>query len=75
MANITPIPPRASPVMDGDQMTLPWYLFFQSLQSAVNNLQGGIDATVVTAPLASGGSEGSMTFENGVLTAQTPATS
>lgn len=34
----------------------------------------GISAVIVTAALTVGGTQGSMTFTNGVLTAQTPAT-
>lgn len=34
----------------------------------------GLNVTVTTAKLTSGGANGSMTFTNGVLTAQTPAT-
>ncbi len=33
-----------------------------------------VSATIVTAKLTPGGANGSMTFTNGVLTAQTPAT-
>lgn len=33
----------------------------------------GYSGTITTAKLTSGGSNGSMTFVNGVLTAQTPA--
>lgn len=35
---------------------------------------GGISATIVTAKLTGGGTNGSQTFTNGLLTAQTPAT-
>ena len=35
---------------------------------------GGITATITTAKLTSGGANGSMTFTNGILTAQTQAT-
>lgn len=35
---------------------------------------GGISATITTAKLTAGGTNGSMTFVSGVLTAQTPAT-
>jgi len=45
--------------------------------SALNiNIGGspGINATIVTAALTTLGSQGSMTFTNGILTAQTPAT-
>lgn len=34
----------------------------------------GMNVTITTAKLTSGGANGSMTFTNGVLTAQTPAT-
>jgi hypothetical protein len=34
----------------------------------------GVTATITTAKLTGGGSNGSMTFTNGVLTASTPAT-
>lgn len=37
-------------------------------------LAGGLNVTIVTAKLTAGGANGSMTFTNGVLTAQTPAT-
>lgn len=40
----------------------------------VNPLSGGITAVITTAPLTGGGTPGSMTFTNGLLTAQTPAT-
>lgn len=34
----------------------------------------GLSVTIVTAALTTGGTQGSMTFTNGILTAQTPAT-
>lgn len=34
----------------------------------------GLSVTITTAKLTSGGTEGSMTFTNGLLTAQTQAT-
>jgi hypothetical protein len=34
----------------------------------------GISATITTAKLTAGGADGSMTFTNGILTAQTQAT-
>jgi mevalonate kinase len=42
--------------------------------SSITYLTTGISATIVTAKLTGGGTNGSMTFVNGVLTAQTPAT-
>lgn len=38
------------------------------------NRLGGLSAVIVTAKLTGGGTNGSMTFTNGLLTAQTPAT-
>jgi hypothetical protein len=42
--------------------------------SSGNPLAGGISATITTAKLTPGGTDGSMTFVNGILTAQTQAT-
>lgn len=42
--------------------------------SSGNPLSGGISATITTAKLTLSGTDGSMTFTNGLLTAQTPAT-
>ncbi len=38
------------------------------------DMSGGLSVTITTAQLTTGGTKGSMTFTNGVLTAQTPAT-
>ncbi len=46
----------------------------QGLVTAASNGPAGISATIVTAQLTTLGAQGSMTFVNGVLTAQTPAT-
>lgn len=40
----------------------------------INRLAVGLSVTITTAPLTGGGATGSMTFTNGVLTAQTQAT-
>lgn len=37
-------------------------------------LSGGLSVTITTAKLTGGGANGSMTFTNGILTAQTAAT-
>jgi len=37
-------------------------------------ITGGLSVTITTAKLTSGGTNGSMTFTNGILTAQTQAT-
>jgi hypothetical protein len=42
--------------------------------SSGNPLAGGISATITTAKLTLAGADGSMTFVNGILTAQTQAT-
>jgi len=45
----------------------------QGLVTSASNGPTGINATIVTAALTPTGAQGSMTFVNGVLTAQTPA--
>lgn len=40
----------------------------------INTLGSGLTVVITTAKLTAGGANGSMTFTNGVLTAQTPAT-
>lgn len=40
----------------------------------INELSNGLTVTIVTAKLTVDGTEGSMTFTNGILTAQTAAT-
>jgi hypothetical protein len=45
-----------------------WYFYWATLP------QAGISATIATAKLTGGGTNGSMTFVNGVLTAQVAAT-
>ena len=48
-----------------------WREFFFNIDQS---LKDGIDVTIVTAKLTGGGANGSMTFVNGILTAQTQAT-
>ena len=48
-----------------------WYFFFQAISAP---LGAGFNGTIVTAKLTGGGSNGSITFTNGVVTSQTPAT-
>ena len=76
-------PPQPSPMVDGVRKITPfWFAWFvpivQFLNQLVpiynNGLSKGLSVTITTAKLTSGGAEGSMTFVNGVLTAQTPAT-
>ena len=42
--------------------------------TATSTTVGGLNVTITTAKLTTGGANGSMTFTNGVLTASTPAT-
>lgn len=48
-----------------------WAKWFITLYSL---LSSGFSGTIVTAKLTGGGANGSMTFQNGVLIASTPAT-
>ena len=71
---IQQLPPRAMKVLDGDIFNLSWAGWFQKLQAVLNsNLSEGYTGTIVTAKLTNTGTEGSMTFTNGILTSQTPA--
>jgi hypothetical protein len=48
-----------------------WREFFFNIDQS---LKEGLNVTIVTAKLTGGGVNGSMTFVNGILTAQTQAT-
>lgn len=49
--------------------------FMIGWMNAVNNLLSrGFTGTITTAKLTGGGANGSMTFQNGILVSQTPAT-
>jgi hypothetical protein len=48
--------------------------YFHLDASQFNSLDTGLNVTIATAKLTPGGANGSMTFTNGVLTAQTQAT-
>jgi hypothetical protein len=65
--SVSALPKFEIPFMAGKQNTKDWYFFFGALS-------GGVNATIATSPLSVGGQAGSMTFVNGILTAQTPAT-
>jgi hypothetical protein len=54
--------------------TLERYHLTSAQQAKVAALPTGINATITTAKLTTGGTSGSMTFVNGLLTAQTAAT-
>jgi hypothetical protein len=51
-----------------------YYHLTAAQQAQVAALPAGISTTITTAKLTGGGVNGSMTFVNGLLTAQTPAT-
>lgn len=53
------------------EMTLYWYDYFSRQNQLLNS---GITVTIATAKLTGAGVNGSMTFTNGILTAQTQAT-
>lgn len=65
-------PPRHVPMVD-EKGTLNqiWFKWFTQVAQA---LSPGTTATIATAKLTGGGADGSMGFENGKLTTQTPAT-
>ena len=78
-----------TPLLDGQgNVTFTWLKFFQALQQSstqtlpdiggqitVGQLPAvGVSVTIATAKLTGGGANGSMTFTNGLLTAQVQAT-
>lgn len=72
VSNFQPPPTNLSQISltDGrpSQLMIGW-------MNAVNQLLNrGFTGTIATAKLTGGGTNGSMTFQNGVLVAQTPAT-
>lgn len=72
MSQTSTIPPRAQPPVEGHAgvFTLGWFGWF----NRINILLGkGFTGTIATAKLTSGGSNGSITFQNGVVVAQTAA--
>lgn len=65
------LPNYEIPLTDKGATSKNWYFFF----TAISKLFGaGFTGTITTAKLTGGGANGSMTFSNGVLTSQTPAT-
>lgn len=58
-------------VLEDAEMSAYWYDYFLRQNAMLNP---GITVTVATAKLTAGGVNGSMTFTNGILTAQTQAT-
>lgn len=80
---ITILRPRASAVTQTNGIfTQVWYGWFRDLiatltanQNAVaGQLNAGFTGVITTAKLTATGTNGTMTFTNGILTAETPAT-
>lgn len=69
---IQPIPQREAVAIEatGD-FVINWWMYFKSLSLA---FAGGYTGTITTAKLTSGGTNGSMTFQNGLLISQVAAT-
>jgi hypothetical protein len=77
--------PSLTKVTNQDKLTVPWVQLFTNILNLLNqgyppsknNIQGQAmpqSITIITAKLTTGGTEGSMTFTNGILTAEVPAT-
>lgn len=72
---VQPPPARSAPVLEGEVFQQVWSGWFRRLVQTLNgNLSAGFSGTITTAKLTPGGADGSMTFTNGILTSQTPAT-
>jgi hypothetical protein len=78
LKSIQPPPLRDMPVLsdrvgtphEGAIFTLNWSGFFRKLVDALNsNLAAGYTGTVPLAALTSGGTQGSLTVTNGIITA------
>jgi hypothetical protein len=77
--------PSLTKITNQDKLTVPWVQLFTNILNLLNqgyppsknNIQGQAmpqSITIITAKLTTGGTEGSMTFTNGILTAEVPAT-
>jgi len=77
-SNLTSIQTRAHNTLQGLQGGnvggTEYYHLDATQYASLTALPTGITATIVTAPVTLAGTAGSMTFVNGILTAQTPAT-
>jgi type IV secretory pathway VirB2 component (pilin) len=67
-------PPRSTPIT-GDSgpnvFSRPWSGWFRNI---FNALSGGISTTVVLAKITAGGTNGSLTVQNGIITSYTAPT-
>jgi hypothetical protein len=73
MAVITDNPGRLDPIVEQDS-GIPTEAMFVWMSLLADLLQQGYTGTITTAALTGAGAQGSMTFQNGVLVAQTQAT-
>jgi hypothetical protein len=65
-----PAPNIREPIVDEEgRVTNRWWSWFNSLTQGTR-----FSGTITVAKLTAGGANGSMTFQNGVLVSQTPAT-
>lgn len=71
MSRFSQIPPIQTPISDGGLISQYWYRWLFAINSLFNS---GFSGTIVTAQLTSGGTQGSITLVNGVVTAQVAAT-
>jgi hypothetical protein len=65
---------KVAPLDGGGLFSNIWYRVFVSIAAAIADLRTGYTGTIVTANVTSGGTTGTMTFEDGRLKSQTPAT-
>lgn len=68
---LEPPPKQANITNNAGVVQRHWFTWFTSIQQLLNP---GITVTITTAALTGGGAQGSMTFQNGILVAQTQAT-
>lgn len=74
-SNLTSIQTRAHNTLQGLQGgNIGGTEYYHLDATQYNSINTGLSVTITTAKLTSGGTDGSMTFTNGVLTAQTQAT-
>lgn len=67
-------PGKVNMVSEEKKINYVWFQWFIRLYKLVLPLNEGFTGSITTAPLTGGGTPGSMTFVNGVVTAQTAAT-
>lgn len=71
-APLTNTPDRNNPIIEKDGVATEDFFIWLALVSEL--LESGYTGTITTAKLTGAGANGSMTFQHGILTAQTQAT-